>query len=49
MIFLVGRPQVAGRRKEVCETNQRVWEQSIDALNDANLGVSSLEISDANE
>ena len=49
MIFLVGRPQDAGRRKEVCETNQRVWEQSINALNDANLGVSSLEISDANE
>ena len=49
MIFLVGRPQVAGRRKEVCEVNQRVWEQSIAALNDANLGVSALDISDDNE
>ncbi len=47
MIFLVGRPREPGRRRDVCETNQRVWEQSIETLGDANLSVDKLEIEDA--
>lgn len=49
MIYLVGRPQEAGKRREVCETNQRVWSQTIDSLTDDNLGVAVLELSNASE
>ena len=49
MVYLVGRPHEAGRRKDVCETNHKVWTQSVDALNDRNLAVSLLDIINDNE
>ncbi len=49
MIYLVGRPEEAGKRRDVCETNERVWSQTIDSLTDDNLGVTPLEISNATE
>ncbi len=42
MIFLIGRSPEAGQLGEACRTNQIVWERSVEALEDPNLGVTPI-------
>ena len=47
LVFTIGKLPETGKRREICQSNQQVWKQSLETLKDPNVNLAHLDAVDA--